>query len=155
MPKKYSPPPPLAEPAPDGWFHRRSSCAPVVASSTLAVAGQEDRGSKPTNTKTAVSRARNLYSHRRRELSYRWAVFERQAKRRNHEVDLHLLWWHGRVHGPRPDPKRPGYALGNVVPCCAACNSMKGKLTLRSFVERTRIIRRKFGQLRRGRSWSF
>ena len=43
----------------------------------------------------------------------------------------------------------------NVVPCCATCNFMKGTLTLRSFVEQTRIIGRKFGELQRGRSWSF
>jgi len=59
-----------------------------VERSMLAVAGQKGRGSKSTKTKTTVSRACNLYTHRRRELSYRWAVFKRQAKRCNHEVDL-------------------------------------------------------------------
>ena len=39
------------------------------------------------------------------------------------------------------------YALGNVVPCCATSNSVKGKCTLRSFVERTRMIGHKFGHL--------
>ena len=139
----------------------------MVESSTLAIAGQEGRGSKPTKTKTAVSRARNLYAHRRCELSYRWAVFKRQAKRRNHEVDLRrhefvalasrstctYCCCTAEYMGLDRVQNDQGYALGNIVPCCAACNFMKGKLTLRSFVERTRIIGRKFGQLQRGRSW--
>ena len=130
----------------------------MVESSTLAIAGQEGRGSKPTKTKTAVTRARNLYAHRRREPSYRWAVFKRQAKRRNHEVDLRrhefvalasrstCTYCGGTAEYMGLDRVQndQGYALGNVVPCCAACNFMKGKLTLRSFVERTRIIGRKF-----------
>ena len=40
-----------------------------------------------------------------------------------------------------------GYALGNVVPCCSTSNYVKGKFTLRSFVERTRMIGHEFGHL--------
>jgi hypothetical protein len=33
-----------------------------------------------------------------------------------------------------------GYTMGNVIPCCSKCNSMKSKLGLLEFVERCRLI---------------
>ena len=54
--------------------------------------------------------------------------------------------------GLDPVQNDQGYALGSVVPCCATSNYVKGKFTLRSFVERTRMIGHKFGHLQqRGR----
>ena len=54
--------------------------------------------------------------------------------------------------GLDPVQNDQGNALGSVVPCCATSNYVKGKFTLRSFVERTRMIGHKFGHLQqRGR----
>ena len=147
---------PPAVPLADGWLHRRS--LPLV----------DVPVSKPVRTGAT-------YANRRDRLGYRWSCFKTQARRRKIKVGLtreefEALITHptctycgvsGRVGLGRVQNHK-GYDPGNVVPCCAACNYMKGKLTLRSFVAQSQAIAHHSGQqqaiaTRHGltRAWSF
>ena len=88
---------------------------------------------------------------------YRWSCFKKEARRRGLQVLLTydefigLIYRHCSYCGIGPTMKRRisldrvnsslPYKITNVVPCCFLCNSMKGSLSLPTFLGHiTRIV---------------
>ncbi len=103
--------------------------------------------------------AAQLTVHDLRMLSpkYRWSCFKKEARRRGLPVLLTygefigLIYRHCSYCGIGPTMKRRisldrvnsslPYKITNVVPCCFLCNSMKGSLSLNTFLGHiTRIV---------------
>ena len=101
------------------------------------------------------------YSMRRHDPGYRWSMFKRQARTRGIEVTLDKNSYLKLISRPclycgskervgvdrvRSDG---GYTTDNVVACCATCNFMKGRMTMRGFVQQAQQISEGMGGLTR------
>ena len=91
-------------------------------------------------------RKEQQYAVRRHHPGYRWSMFLHQAKTRGIEVSLRQIDYERLIGrscfycglreriGVDWVSSDAGYSKNNVVPCCATCNFMKGKLGLLAFV---------------------
>lgn len=94
-------------------------------------------------------------SSRNTDISYRYAEYQRDARKRNHTWDLtlnefvthwnsHCSYCNGKIHGIGLDrvDNSIGYTAKNVVPCCKVCNKIKGAMPLNDWLEAiTRIVK--------------
>ena len=141
--------PPAIPCAKCGWFHRRTPEDIKAAREAVQAAKREER------------RKKQQYSMRRHDGGYRWSMFKRQARTRGIEVTLDKISYLKLISRPCfycGSKERVGvdrvrsdgaYTPDNVVSCCATCNFMKGRMTLRGFVEQAEQISLGMGRLTR------
>jgi hypothetical protein len=109
-----------------------------------------------TNAPKKKKQAASRHDRRKDELRYRWSNFKSQARRRGISASLTLVeylavtsqkcsYCGGRTgsspfNGIDRVDNNAGYYLQNAVPCCKACNFMKGCQAKQEFLSQVRAI---------------
>ena len=133
--------------------------------STHSAQDRQPKRTRRSDDARTDSTKRARYRNRSKDYKHKWSVFKAQAKKRHIEQELDLEQYLTLIQMPctycgkgvlqdntgmnsesefvgidRIDSDKRKYCLSNCVPCCSACNFMKGSLPHRIFLSQVRAI---------------